>query len=237
MSTQQRTHVDIEIPERKSNDPEILDAWPKSMRNGPTQCCFWATIAIGLLLTVILIPLSFSYVEYHEIALKKDTITNEVDTGSVYTNGQYFWGVNKKPLSFPRQYQIVKQDFSIFPSGGFEFDVSVVFWYRLNPEKLGSLYNSFGNAFHSQVVNRANAQIKNRAPDFTLEEYITRREEITRALYDALVDDLDEIFIELPADKFYLAEVQIPSEVRSRDLTAAVQEQRNLEERNNQFQK
>ena len=44
---------------------------------------------IGLLLLVILLPLSFSYVEYHEYGLKQRKSTGTVDVSKVYDSGRY----------------------------------------------------------------------------------------------------------------------------------------------------
>lgn len=182
-----------------------------------------------------LVPLSFQYVELDEIALKRHTIDNTVDIDKTYTNGRYFWGIDYETVTYPRRFQKVRETYSIFPTTGLEFNIDVVFWYQIQRENLGQLFKAFGKAFNSQVVNRANAKIKNVAPNFNLEEYVSHRPEITTTLYQSLVDDLKDIYIDLPYSMFWLGRVDIPIEIRERDLDAAVQNQRNIEEQNHQL--
>lgn len=218
-------------------DEEQCSYWPPCIKQNisTSQCVGGCCLFIAFILIMILVPLSFSYVEYDQYALKKHSIKNTVETDKTYTLGRYYWGVDRKPMQFPRHFQKVTETFSIFPANGLEFDVDVTFWYRIQKNNLGLLFKAFGRTFNSQVINRANAKIKNIAPDFTLTQYITDRTTITSSLHGSLVDDLKEIYIDLPFDKFYLGKVQIPVEVRQRDLEAAIQIQRNVEEQNKQL--
>ena len=56
------------------------------------SACGWISIFISfiviLIVSIILISLSFSYVEYNEYAFRKNTASNEVDTTHVYENGR-----------------------------------------------------------------------------------------------------------------------------------------------------
>ena len=74
---------------------------------------------IGVILTIALVPASFSYVEYDELALKKNTVSNKVDNSIVYENGRYFWGVSVEPLTFPSKYQLISNpsEYSFLTSG------------------------------------------------------------------------------------------------------------------------
>ena len=195
----------------------------------------WAIIAIiSLLLLIILLPLSYSYVEYYQYALNKNTITNKVDMSKVHENGRYFWGVSHEPVTFPRHFQLMELTVPVFPSNGMEFDVDIDFYYRLDKDNITNLYQAFGQTFDNQVEIRAKAKIKNSAPEFSLEQYITDRTALTQHLHDDLQDELDRVWIKVPFDKFYFGEITIPESIRQRDLDAAIQRQRNIEEENRQ---
>ena len=56
--------------------------------------------SIGLLLMVILLPLSFSYVEYHQYGLKQRKSTGTVDVTKVYDSGRYAIGPDYKFLTY-----------------------------------------------------------------------------------------------------------------------------------------
>jgi len=233
----QQEQRDIEQATKQSWSDARCGWWPKCVKKN-ISCSQWIcglTLFTGFLLIMILVPLTFSYVEYDQYALKKHSIENTVDTTKTYTNGRYAWGVDRSALTFSRHFTKVTKTFSIFPTNGLEFDVDVVFWYRIQKDNLGKLYKAFGLTFDNQVENRASAKIKNVAPLFDLKDYITKRPLITETLHAGLIGDLSNIFIDLPADKFYLEDVRIPDEVKQKDLDTAVQSQRNVEEQNHQL--
>jgi hypothetical protein len=229
--------MEVQDNKRRDTGPEYLDCWPKRIQNNGGWLCptTWVLMFIGGLLILILVPLSFSYVEYDEYAFKKNEIENDVDTNRIYTNGQYGWGINYEPLTFPRTYQKEELKLAIFPSNGLEFSIDIVFFWRVRKDELPLLFKAFGqSSYTGQVQSRANAKIKNRAPDFTIEQYISERPLITRELHKALKEELNLIYIEAPADKFFLIDVTLPEAIRKKDLDAAVQKQKNLEQQNRQ---
>lgn len=239
MSKQQRRSMDIAEQPREPNWDSQRCMWWKRCGFDKNitmwQVIFGVVFFISAILLLVMLPLSFSYVEYDQWALKKNKIENTVELDTTYDVGRYFWGVDHAPLTYSRQYQKVEKDFSIFPSSGLEFTINVIFYYRIQKENLGKIYKSFGTALHSQVVNRANARIKNIAPLFDLEQYITHRPLITVALHSGLVDELASIWVDVPYNKFYLAEVKIPNEIKQRNLDASIQKQTNIEEKNRQL--
>jgi len=220
-----------------SPEDDYLAYYPTCVQSNGRWLCplTWVVLFIGVLLMLILIPLSYSYVEYDAWAFKKNELSNEVDLNTVYSNGQYHWGPSFDALNFPRGYQREELNLSIFPQNGLEFDIDIVFFWRIQPLKLKELFQQFGQSYRSQIESRANAKIKNRAPDFTVEQYIQERPLITEQLHLALKQELDLIFIDVPADKFFLLNVNLPQTVRTRDLDTAVREQQNLEEQNKQL--
>jgi hypothetical protein len=135
-----------------------------SENRGTSRCTMFVAF-------MLIISLSFHYVEYDEIVLKKQNLVIKVNLDETFEVGRYYWEVTYTPVTFPRQFQKVKETYSIFPTNGLEFDVDVVFWYRIQPENLGPLFKAFGKSFESQVINHDNAKIKNVAPNFD----ITRR--------------------------------------------------------------
>lgn len=195
-------------------------------------------LAVFLLASAIVVlsvvPESFAYVEYDQWAFRKDTIENSVDTGRVYGNGRYAWGTQYDPLTFPRPYQRADLKLAIFPSQGLEFEIGVTFWYRLRPDQLPQFFSKFGVSFQGQIASRANAKIKNAAPLFPIEEFITNREHIADALHHALETEMNSIYIEAPRHLFFLTDINIPATIRERDLDAAVIREKNKEEQNHQ---
>lgn len=228
--------LEIEDGKQARYDPYLM-FWPTCIRkNGKWLCpTIWVLLGVGCILTIALVSESFVGVEYDQYGFKKNTLNNEVDLSTVYEHGQYFWGPSYDVVTFPRQYIRETLQLSIFPSNGLEFDITVVFYWKVRRNELAELYKKFTTTYRSQLESRANAKIKNRAPDFSIEQYITERAMITHELHKVLQQELDLIHIDAPEDKFFLLDVNLPKSIRERDLDTAVREQQNLEEQNKQL--
>lgn len=234
----------FEVESGRANQSEVQKYWedqrcawyPNFCRQNIQFCqCTWGIlISIGVLLTVILVPLSFKDVEYDQYALKRNTLTNKVDVDTVYENGRRFWGVNFEAVTFPRQYQEVRETVDVFPDNGLEFQINLILFYRVQFENIGQIFKSFGTVFDNHVRARINAKIKNQAPVFSLQDYIEHRPTVTRQLHTGLVQELTAIWMDLPFDKFFLTTVTIPPDIVEKDLEAAIQQQKNVEEQNRQ---
>ena len=221
--------------EDDESDP-WLSAYPECVRTHPCRCLTisFALLFIASLMMVIMIPLSFHYVEKDEIALKKNTVSNEVALDRAYTNGRYGWGLAREPLVFPRGNQRQVMTLDIFPSNGLEFKIEVQFYWRIDPAHLVDLFRKFPKSYPGQVASRANSQSKNTAPSFSIEEFKTQREKIRGALYDSVVASLFELHVIVPRHLFLLTSVSLPDQIKQKDLDTAVQFQDNIREQNKQ---
>jgi hypothetical protein len=112
------------------------DAWDRWKNS--SRLFKWTVVGllfIIIVLIVSLVPASYSYVEWNEYALKRDTTTNKVDYHEVYGNGRYFWGLGYGPVTFKNTATTV--DFSgdnalsIFSSGGLELLIECSFQYQV----------------------------------------------------------------------------------------------------------
>eukprot|EP01006_Ploeotia_vitrea_P056886 TRINITY_DN68134_c4_g9_i1.p1 TRINITY_DN68134_c4_g9~~TRINITY_DN68134_c4_g9_i1.p1 ORF type:complete len:310 (+),score=16.06 TRINITY_DN68134_c4_g9_i1:82-1011(+) len=198
----------------------------------------WAKIAsvvlcIGILLMVILIPISFHYVERNRWAFKKNSITNDVDTSKVYSNGRYFWGIGRTSVTFPSTFQHVeftgKRGLSVFTEAGLELLIDMSFQYRLQPDTLAQLFQTYGLTYASQIENIARAALRNEAPRFDIDQYITDRSTVVKALHLGLQVALAEIWVDVPESKFQLRRVVLPEQVRDKFLNTFVQKEINKE--------
>jgi len=64
------------------------------------QNCIWCGVVIALLLLVILLPLTFSYIEYFEYGLIQRATTGAVDTSKVYATGRYALGPDRHFIKY-----------------------------------------------------------------------------------------------------------------------------------------
>lgn len=191
-------------------------------------------IIIGIILMLILIPLSYTYISYDEMGFKKNTLEKTVDTSQVYDNGQYFWGPSYDAVKYPSLYQFASYmgegKLLIFPDNGLEFGIEVTFQYKLNPETLANLYDRFRNTYNTVILNRAGSTIKNKAPDFSLEKYVEDRENVVWGLFDSLKNELETLDVILDPFKFQLGIIELPEQSKETFLQEAIQLQDNIRE-------
>jgi len=68
------------------------------------ECLIWMIsilVGIGVLLLVILLPISFKSLEPNEAGLDYDTMNYKLDTTKLYEEGRYYLGVGHKFKTFP----------------------------------------------------------------------------------------------------------------------------------------
>lgn len=191
-------------------------------------------LGIGLLLLIILLPASFSYVEYDELAFKKNTLTNVVDDSSVFTSGRYFWGPSFTTVIFPANYQRVSfsgsQTLFVFTVNGLEFEMDVSFQYRLPLDNLSQIFRSVGLNFNERISDAAKASIKNSAPSYTADDFVLLRENITEVIWFNLQHDVQQkVLVNIERTKFQILRIRFPPEIESKFLASAVQVQKNQE--------
>jgi len=184
-------------------------------------CVFCVVFWVAL----ILILVSLNSVEWNELAFKKNTITNTVDRDQVYTYGRYFWGVSTEPLVFPREYRKITfrgNDLMVFAgsgqenntaAAGLEFGIECDVYYRLTQENLKEIFNDFGTAYHDRFVDAIRASIKNTAPEFSVDNYVTERQKIAERIRSELNNDLENLHLTIDPHKFLLLQIKFPKTV------------------------
>lgn len=105
--------------ERAHKHQTIMDGATK----GVLTCCG----LVGLLLTIILVPLSFSYVEYYEYGLAKRKSTGSVRTDRVYPRGRYSLGPDMTFLKYQADSHHKDDSFLVFSAGAGEDSVGLEF--------------------------------------------------------------------------------------------------------------
>lgn len=179
-------------------------------------CCISVLLFIGVLLTLILVPLSYSYIPRNEMGFKKTQATNEIDQTVVYRNGRYFWGVGKTAVTFPSNFQKVSltgsQKLSVFTDSGQVLYFGCVFFYRLLPSRLKDLYGNFSTNYEQRVIAVARSSLRNAAANLTMAAYIEGRASTINFLYNAMSQALlTTAFVQVPSSHFAMLFVEFPS--------------------------
>mmetsp|Transcript_1947 Transcript_1947/g.4910 ORF Transcript_1947/g.4910 Transcript_1947/m.4910 type:complete len:375 (-) Transcript_1947:273-1397(-) len=205
--------------------------------------CYWAAAcpgAVVLLLLIILLPLSFHNVEYHEVAFFKRRSTGTIDRDTVYTAGRHCIGPDGSFVKFPASEQTVDfRSMSVWTkterlsdtnqgAAGTAISLDITFQYRLRPDELSDLYKAVALQYEPFVRNLATTAIKNVSTSFTADEWVKQR----RTIQDALQRGVDTALEAAHADcdTLQLRRIDFPPSFVERMLAAAVQIQTNQAE-------
>lgn len=185
--------------------------------------CYLTCGGIFLVVGMIILILSFNYVEYNEYVFKKYNLNNKVYMDMVYENGRYLWGPDHKKISFPRDYQCVDfEQLSITDSDGKELFLEISFYYRVQKNNLNKLYNQYGNNIHLTVKSKTESVLKNTAPLYSTEDYLTKREEISFVMNKNITETLELMWLDVETNKLNLKRVQMSNNVQEKYLEAAI---------------
>mmetsp|Transcript_27665 Transcript_27665/g.51897 ORF Transcript_27665/g.51897 Transcript_27665/m.51897 type:complete len:316 (+) Transcript_27665:144-1091(+) len=209
------------------------------MSSKAAECSIIVAITVLLIAVLILIPLSFSYVEYYEYGLSQRKTTGSVDTETVYTRGRYALGPDRKFIKYQADaHYVLFDELSVFSQAGsnesigLEFLVDADLTYFLIEEEIGILHKELSKNYEEVIVSRAKDAIKNEAIHVTFNNYFQDRKSVEKRFKKAIEQRWTEppgLHCEL--DQFHLGRIQIPDSVATKQLEARVQNERNdLEE-------
>ncbi|XP_031551527.1 uncharacterized protein LOC116288824 [Actinia tenebrosa] len=153
--------------------------------------CVIGVLALGLVLLVILLPMSFGNVEYYEIAFTKQKSTGKVDLSRVYASGRYLIGPDYTFKAFPADahFEYLK-DIAIATNDKIEATVSCAFQYFLKAEDLKYIHQEYDLYYKPVVQSTANAAIKARTSSIGVMEFIKQRQTVENEIFKAVAERL-----------------------------------------------
>jgi len=198
--------------------------------------CLCILAVIGILLLVVLIPISFSYIDYYDYGLNQRRTTGSVNIERVYPKGRYFTGPDHKFLKYPADTHFVHIDeMTVFSASsgnnesiGLEFKLDIDFTYQIIEDEVGLLHKELANSYGNVVLSRVKDAMKNEAIYITFNQFFQSRMEVERQLFRAVEKRLDvppKTHVKL--DQFHLGRIKIPAAVANKQLEARVQNERN----------
>ncbi|WAR22284.1 hypothetical protein MAR_016258, partial [Mya arenaria] len=145
-----------------------------------------AVVVIGL--TIILLVVSFSSLEYYEYGFARRKSTGTVDTSRVYTYGKYLLGPDFKFKVFPAgSHDVVINNIAAFTSGrGVEVIVSAKFQYFLRRQELHLLHKAYDLNYQDVMRSSAVDAIKRACTDFNKTETFRNRSDVERHMFQAV---------------------------------------------------
>lgn len=185
---------------------------------------------IGILLTCILVPLSFGYLSYDEMGLLKGRINGKVDTSTVYVQGRHVIGPAYTFQKYPSSAQTIYQpSVSLVSSDKLETDIAITIIYFIDPKQLGQLQQEFNLRYATVVQSRALSAIKNAGVQFTTQQFFQNRSLVTDTLHAAIKADLEtNLYVKVPF--FYIGLLNIPPLVSQKQSQTAIQNQINAQQ-------
>ena len=156
---------------------------------------------------IILLPMTFHNLEYHEMAFFKRRSTGTINRSRVYTSGRYAIGPDGTFVKFPASLQTVdfkglsvwtktesKAEGAQQGAAGTAVNLDISFQYRLRPNQLSQLYSAVALTYRPFIENLATTTIKNISTLFTAEEWTKDRRTIQNALLEGLDNSLNSAF-------------------------------------------
>lgn len=221
-------------------------------------CVISAVMVIVAIVSVI--PLSFSYVEYHQYGFKTQKSTGKVFLDKIYKSGRYFFGPDFEFLLYKADAHFMDLDeIDIFTHDKLEVKLTVHLQYVLREDELTLLHQKFNVYYEDVMVTSAIDALKGAVPVYTTRELIRSRSAVEAELYRAVRQRLGGICcrpdcsqsdyactegckpVKSCTDKdkglnadvifFQLGELNIPGDVEVRYMEALVLQEKALREK------
>ena len=190
------------------------------------MCCC-PVFAIGCLLTIILLPMSFSKIEYYEAGLLAQKSTGNIDKDTIYTAGNYMIGPDFSFKTFPVSLLNFDQTIAVWSKSGGQdagatLQLDISFQYRIRTADIGKLYNKVAMSYETLVITYAQDAIKNTSPLYGVDEYLNNRTTIEQALKQNVTKALKtDIFCDVV--DLQLRKIGLTADYEQTKLNAALQ--------------
>lgn len=146
------------------------------MSNKPAIGAGLILAGIAALLLIILLPMSFSYLDFYEYGFSRRRTTGKVDTSHVYAGGRHFIGPDHEFKEFYAAAQFVYfGHIPIFTTDNLQVSMSIELQYFLIKEDLKLLHDTFDIRYQSIVVGNAKDALKNSVTKFDTDAFIDNR--------------------------------------------------------------
>jgi len=181
---------------------------------GWISCVF---ISIGLILFVVLLPLSFQVIQHDQFGIKYNKVSREVDTSKIYTEGRNYITPGETIFVYSRRFNTV--DFSQTSSAvdclsndGIYVTLQLTFQYQIIQADLFDILFEFGQMgdYDSYVQLIAKESIRQTCSYFPVAEFAIARGDVATALQQNLTAMFNTSNAHCVAGLLQLSDVQYP---------------------------
>lgn len=197
------------------------------------SCAVVAVVAFALF---VLLCLSFDTLEYQEIGINYSWVSETIEKRT-YHAGRYYIGIGNHFIKFPRvltnMYFGDEADANVMASGpamqsrtqdGLTVHLEVSFQYKLKPDKIYDLYQTFGDEYQRILLRMAIEQLTTAATKHNAHDFFTNRTGLSFEMHGALDSHFQQhAFSEVPF--FQLRTVKLPKDFEDSIQDTQVKEQ------------
>ncbi|CAF1457019.1 unnamed protein product [Didymodactylos carnosus] len=141
-------------------------------------------VAIGILLLVILLPMSFSYLDFYDYGFLRRHTTGRVDLNRVYSGGRYLVGPDYHFKKFKATAHHVNFNrISVFTTDNLEVHLTISFQFFLVKDDLPLLHAAYDIYYEPIIVSNAKEAIISSCSRFSTDEFIDNRDKIWKEIY------------------------------------------------------
>lgn len=190
-------------------------------------------LSIGAFLIVVLVPLSFSYVEAGQVGLPEDRVSGNVDeSGRIYTmnleqNGRYHLGPSLTIQPFDARVQQETFDLDVVASNSRGFTLTITCFYKINQDEVGQLFTDFTQNWKTPAKNEIISTIKSIAPNYSILEYVRNISQIRSSMATALRNELVSSHLDTIDMELLLIRADFRGDIDDQFLQSVIQEQTN----------
>merc|ERR1712196_414739 len=176
--------------------------------------CAGVLSALGVLLMLILLPMTWKKVEYYQGCLRSQKSTGKVWRDEVYEAGRYGIGPDYTFRCYPLNVQNFNERLSVWSKSsgsdaGSTVYLDVSYQYLLDPEKLGELYSMV-------------------APLFGIDSYLSQRPLIEATMQRNVSLAIADLHMDVLS--FQLRDIEPEDDYQSARLAVAIQVESNAKE-------
>ena len=199
------------------------------MCEGKNPICVGVTavICIGLLLTVILVPLSLKKVAFDEVAIKYNKVSRSVGT-EVLSEGLHNVGPAGQLIKFKTtQRDIILESINCLSKDAISVTLEVAVFFSIVRTDIRKIFDDFADEEnHKQFVEDFSLQvIRDTAADFTTKQFYLQREQFQQELQAQLASAFQSGNVFATVDSVQVLNIDLPQTILDAMLQSTVAEQ------------
>ncbi|KAK3750814.1 hypothetical protein RRG08_037255 [Elysia crispata] len=165
------------------------------MAESNNQCIIFViagVVGIGILLTVILVPMSFSGLEYYEYGFKRQQSTGTVKTDKVYgAGGKYMIGPDYGFKKFKASAHFISfSSLQVYTWNKLEIEIDATFQYFLRKDDLPYIHKFYDVNYETTIRTSAISAIKLETAKWKTDQFVSDRKDLETALFKAVRNKL-----------------------------------------------